>query len=330
MGSVSPSGSVVDTFYWAADGSEVSIIASTPGGDLSVVWNGNTYTLTDNGDGTAAYGDVGLGGPYPTSGTTTFDSDAAAGGGGGTLVAGRGAFSLDGSAVTFVRARVLSAAPGSFSLTGLPAGLGNGYPATITVGNFSGVTYGYISGAYGSIAWTGSTPPGPPTAVTWTSSGFSVQMAAPVPADIVLNGQTYSLIGSDGAYSISTTGKGGPYPTSGTVDIMFVPNGAYVLSAAAGAFALTGQDAAFVSGKIISADAGAFALSGVSTGLLLQRRLVADAGSFALSGQPAALSKVIWYIMGAGSGSFALTGMNASLRLMRSGRQPIFSSFIFD
>ncbi|MFG1267627.1 hypothetical protein V5F40_06655 [Xanthobacter sp. DSM 14520] len=247
MGSVSPSGSAVDTFFWAPDGSGVSIVASTPGGDLSVVWNGQTYTLTDNLDGTAAYNDVGLGGPYPTSGTTAFDSDAASGGGGITLVASRGSFELTGSPVTFVRNRTIFAETGVFTLTGNDIGFGGGYRATISVGNFSGITYGYQSGTFGSIAWSGSPPPNPPTAISWTSSGFSVQMAAPVPGDVALNGQTYTLAGSDGSYSYSAAGKGGPYPTSGTIDILFTPGGSgYVLSAGAGSFALTGNDAGFV------------------------------------------------------------------------------------
>lgn len=315
FGSVSPSGSVVYSFYWAPDGSAVSIQATTPGGDLSVVWNGQTYTLIDNGDGTAAYQDIGLGGPYPTSGTTSFDSDAASGGGGVTLVAARGLFLLDGSPVTFVRARVLTAGAGSFAFSGQDASLAKGYPGTITVGNFSGVTYGYQQGAYGSITWTGSAPPSPPTAIAWTSSGFSVQMASPVPGSILLNGQPYALTGSDGNYSFTGSGLGGPYPTSGTVDILFVPSGAYTLSAGAGAFTLSGNAAGFTFGKAVAADAGAFMLAGSDAGLLLQRKLVAALGAFALAGQDAALTKITARVLVADPGAFVLSGQAAGLMI---------------
>lgn len=246
FGSVSPPGSVVYAFYWAPDGSLVSIEADTPGGDLSVVWNSQVYTLADQGGGYAAYQDVGLGGPYPTSGTADFDSDAASGGGGITLLAGQGVFQITGYPVTFVRTRTIFAEAGAFTITGNDVGFGRGYAATITVGNFGGFSYGYQSGSYGSIAWSGTPPPNPPTAITWISSGFAVQMVSPVPGDIVLNGQTYTLSGSDGSYTVSTTGLGGPYPTSGTLNILFLPGGTYAISAGTGAFTLSGSDVDFI------------------------------------------------------------------------------------
>lgn len=73
-----------------------------------------------------------------------------------------------------------------------------------------------------------------------------MQMAAPIPGDIVFNGQSYALVGSDGSYTYTAAGLGGPYPTSGTIDILFLPGGSYAISAGAGSFALSGADAAFI------------------------------------------------------------------------------------
>lgn len=87
FGSVSldPGAPTLDLFYWAPDGSAVGIffLGNVPG---SVTWNGQEYPLTyDSVNDVSGYGDVGLSGPYPTSGTVNFTYDDAATGATDTL-----------------------------------------------------------------------------------------------------------------------------------------------------------------------------------------------------------------------------------------------------
>ncbi|MFG1247605.1 hypothetical protein [Xanthobacter flavus] len=73
FGSIAPSGSGIGIFVWTADGSTVAISgASLPAGS-EVQWLGQTYVLSGDESGGAFYEGPGLGGTYPTAGTTSFD-----------------------------------------------------------------------------------------------------------------------------------------------------------------------------------------------------------------------------------------------------------------
>lgn len=91
--------------------------------------------------------------------------------------------------------------------------------------------------------------------------------------------------------------------------------GAYTLTADAGAFTLTGQDATLTRDKVLTADAGSFTLSGQDATLTWGRILTADAGSFTLTGQDATLSYAPAgsYTLVADAGAFTLTGQDATL-----------------
>lgn len=85
----------------------------------------------------------------------------------------------------------------------------------------------------------------------------------------------------------------------------------------AGAYSLVGADAdlSISADTILTAEAGAFALSGQSASLLLSRVLAAGAGSFDLSGQSADLG--ITLTIDAGAGNIDLSGQDASLLMSR-------------
>jgi hypothetical protein len=53
------------------------------------------------------------------------------------------------------------------------------------------------------------------------------------------------------------------------VGLVYTPAGGYSLAADAGAFALSGQDAALLVARRLAADAGAFTLAGQDVGLLV-------------------------------------------------------------
>lgn len=94
---------------------------------------------------------------------------------------------------------------------------------------------------------------------------------------------------------------------------------AYTLTADAGSFTLSGQDAGFVVGRILTADAGSFALTGQDAALRIGRVITADAGAFVLTGQDATLTVTpaggTAYTLTAEAGAFALTGQDAEFRI---------------
>jgi hypothetical protein len=65
--------------------------------------------------------------------------------------------------------------------------------------------------------------------------------------------------------------------------------GVFDLSAEAGAFVVTGQDAGTITERMVLGEAGAFLVSGQSAGFNNDRYLVGAAASFALSGSAADL-----------------------------------------
>jgi hypothetical protein len=89
------------------------------------------------------------------------------------------------------------------------------------------------------------------------------------------------------------------------------------LDGAAGSFALTGQDATLDWDQKLTADAGSFSLSGQTANLLKNRTLTSDAGSFSLTGQTANLltaRKVT-----ADAGSFTLSGQDVTFSTGEQG-----------
>lgn len=147
FGSVSldPGAPTLDLFYWNTDGSGVGIIFL---GEVtgSVTWNGQEYALTyDAGNDISVYNDVGLGGPYPTSGTVNFTYDD----GGSGVVTGNlsGTDGADSAAIT---GAVLIA--GSLSGTDGADSASISSVATAT-GSLSGVDGADVAAISGTVAW---------------------------------------------------------------------------------------------------------------------------------------------------------------------------------
>lgn len=91
---------------------------------------------------------------------------------------------------------------------------------------------------------------------------------------------------------------------------------AYTLTAAGGAFSLTGQAAAVKAGRVVPAAAGAVSLAGQAAALTAGRVIPADAGAVALTGQPAGLTA--GRVIAASVGDVSLTGQAASLLAART------------
>ena len=91
---------------------------------------------------------------------------------------------------------------------------------------------------------------------------------------------------------------------------------AYAMSAAVGAFALTGQSATLLRGQSLSAGVGAFTLTGQAATLKTGKSLTAAVGDFILTGQSATF-RITRVVTGA-VGAFTLTGQDATLRAGKS------------
>jgi hypothetical protein len=85
----------------------------------------------------------------------------------------------------------------------------------------------------------------------------------------------------------------------------------YLLSAEAGAVAITGTDSGLEKHSLVAAEAGAVALSGQDAGLLRGLSLSAESAAMAVAGQEAALVRT--FLLAAEAGSMALTGADADL-----------------
>lgn len=88
-----------------------------------------------------------------------------------------------------------------------------------------------------------------------------------------------------------------------------------LLAAGTGTLTLTGQDAALLVSRLVRADAGAYTLTGSDVSLLVSRRLTADAGAYAVTGQDAGL--LASRLLTGAQGSYTLTGQTAGLRVAR-------------
>jgi hypothetical protein len=143
----------------------------------------------------------------------------------------------------------------------------------------------------------------------------------------------YSLSPASGALSWTSTntnsvGVAFEVKVASTARTLTAASGAFVLSgtaaslkvgrkvaAASASFALSGTAATLNKGFRLTAASGPFALSGTSAALKAGRKLAAASGSFTLSGATIALRK--GFSLSAASGSYVLSGLAASLKAAR-------------
>lgn len=183
----------------------------------------------------------------------------ASGGGAYTLTAAQGSFALTGQAAGLRATRLVSAAQGSFSLSGQSAALKVGRKVTAAQGSFALTGQDAalratrtVSAAVGSFTLTGQ-----------AANLRATRLLTAAYGTFTLTGQAANLV------------KGMP--------------GAYTLTASQGSFALSGQSVGLIAARHLAAGQGAFALTGQAAGLSVTRRIVAACGSFTLSGQAASL-----------------------------------------
>lgn len=178
-------------------------------------------------------------------------------------------------------AYTLTAASGSYALTGTTAALAFG---------------GRLAAESGSYALSG-------TAVTLTYAGAS----------------TYTLTAESGSYAVTGTtvslrvdrniaAEAGSYSLTGTAASL---RQARVLAAEAGAYGVTGSSASLLSAKKLVAATASYSLTGTAVALAYGKALAAESGSYALTGTSVAFGRI--YAMAAASGSYVMTGTSVTL-----------------
>jgi len=274
---VGPATSITGTITPAAGGTWAVMVAGGYTGGTIAAGTGSTrrtydaafstYGLFDSDAATLAAG-VGysMEAHYPGDSADGLNVAMAtflpAGGGGGstyTLTAAAGSFALTGQSAALLASRKLTAAQGTFSLSGQAASLKASRRLTAAQGSFS-------------------------------LAGQSASLLA-----------SRRLTASQGSFSLS----GQP------ANLAYSGSGSKTLVAACGTFALAGQAASLKATRLLSAACGSFTLAGQPAGLHRGRTLAAGCGSFSLSGQAAILRAA--RVLAAARGLFVFTGRDAVL-----------------
>lgn len=255
--------------------------------DDSVVASGSTSTIS--GSGTFS-GDYYLwvrasndGGYDPAEDSVSATQTVSGGGPTYTLSAAYGSFTLTGNTASLKASRKITTSAGSYTLTGNTSSLKASRKLT---------------GASGSFTLTG-------------------QAALLVTARKLVAAQgSYSLSGQ--ASSLRAARKlvvaHGTFALSGqNVTLVYTPIGGptYTLTIGTGTFALTGQATAIKANRRLAAVQGSFVVTGQGVTFRAARKLVAAQGEFAMTGQAAALKASRKLVVA--QGSYTLTGQNVSL-----------------
>ncbi len=195
------------------------------------------------------------------------------------MAAGLGTFTYSGQAAS--TDFTMLAANASFSLTGQPVNLLKSTAGGADVGTFT------LSGqpAIFTIASRIAAGLG-----TFSFAPQNVTLATAMPAGL----GTFSMAGQDATLT-HTIGGGG------------APPGSVTMSADAGVFVLSGQNAITGFGLNMAAAVGTYTMSGQSVLVPVMRSMTAGAGIYSLAGQPATLTPNFLPALVAGLGTFMLT-----------------------
>lgn len=216
-----------------------------------------------------------------------------------TVTAAQGSFALSGQAAGLTRGWTLVAAQGTAALSGQTAGLKatrtitaargvftlDGRTATLQLGRT-------LTAAHGSLTLSGQAAELTATRLLTAAQG-----------SVALSGQSAGL--SPGRTLAASTGS---VALSGQAAALFATR---TIAASVGTLALAGQAASLLATRTITAATGAFALSGQSAALRIARTITAGVGVYTVSGQTAGLAYP--RTLTAAAGSITITGQAATL-----------------
>jgi hypothetical protein len=290
--------------YWKLDGNSNDSVGSLNGTDTSV-----TYGLS--------YGIINQGAQLLRSFTSR-------------ILFGTSASLQPGSAMSMSMWINIASAPASFCAIGgnNVYGQARGYLFDMDTTNLAfqvgdgawgKVTTTYTTGAWIHLVgtWDGST-------VTFYKNGSSAGTALKGAITYTSCGMTVGNYYTDATSanmfdgSVDEIGVWNRALTSGEVTTLY--NGGsglsystgYTMTAAVGAFVLTGIAANFLYGRVMSAAVGSFALTGIAATLARGFGILASAGSFVLTGIAATLRTKAWTFRSKSATTFSETGKSAT------------------
>jgi hypothetical protein len=200
------------------------------------------------------------------------------------MTAAQGSYTLSGQATALTHGYPMAADQGSYTLAGQVVGLRTSRRATVDSGNY-----------------------------TLTGQATTLEQGRRVAVEqgsYTLAGQAVSL--EQGRRILV---EHGVYTLAGQDVTLTHGAGAAVLVCDSGICALNGQAVNLLGGRRLAADQGAYALAGQDVGLLLGRRLLAEQGAYALAGQAANL--LAGRALAAAQGLYLLEGLDVDLRAAR-------------
>lgn len=207
-----------------------------------------------------------------------------------TLTAAQGSFTLTGQAATLSRTRALAASQGSFALSGQAATLKRALNVAAAQGSFT------LTGQAASF-----------------NLGHTIVAAQ---GSFTLSGQTATF-----RRTLNLSAAYGAYTLSGQTVTL---KRALKLTADQGSFTLSGQAAALARGIRVTAARGTFTLTGQAATLTRSRAIAAAYGSFTLTGQDVAFLRDRRFSVE--YGDFDLTGIAALFRRAFPGKSSAVST----
>ena len=246
---------------------------------------------------------------------------AEAAGGAATLVAASGSYNLVGTPAQLLRDYSLTAAPGTYAVTGNSVGLLLVTALAATSGSYAvtGAAASLLrdlklaadSGAYTVAGSSASFLLHSVLAAesgSYASAGFDVSLGQD--SSISLSSGSYILIGTGAnllTALILALGSG-TYAVTGS-DANLATEA--LVSAESGSYGLTGQEAALLKAAILGLESGSYVMAGSDVALAAESLIALASGSYSITGQEAALLKDI--VLALTSGSYALTGYSVVL-----------------
>lgn len=254
-----------------------------------------------------------------------------------TITAASGSFSLTGNAAALRADRKLAVSAGSFSLAGNSAAVTAQRKLAVAVGTFAltgnnaALTLNRkLVTASGSFAITGSSAGLIESRKVALSSGSFLltgnDSILTVARKLTAASGSFSLTGNDAGLIAARklTATSASYALTGSAaNLVYTPIGGatYTLVGGVGSFALTGNAAVLKADRAMSAAAGSFDLTGNAAGFVFTRKLAASSGNFTLAGSDILL-KASRYLS-AGVGAYSLIGnpvtLSASSAILYSG-----------
>lgn len=207
-----------------------------------------------------------------------------------TLTADKGTFTVTGVSAGLKRGLKTAGAAGSYAITGQTVGLKAGKKVGAAVGTFN---------------------------ITGQAAGFRRTLA------VIANQGTFSLFGQAAGLSVGKkiTAAAGAFALTGQTANF---KRTYAVAANTGTFAITGQTAGLRAGLGVTAFGTSFAITGQNAGSRRTYALAVDAGSVSINGQTAGLKT--GKAVTAGTGSVAITGQTANLIYTPAGADLVLTA----